>query len=135
MERKDYTESAIRLCGICNIPLEKNTHGNRRYHPECSRKEKLQRQKRNYQVGNSAKLLIQKNEKVAARLYEMDKQKSGIPVTFALELGLKFNCPTLKVKHLNMEVNMFGQYGYVIETIKGEILIFIYHESELLQFA
>jgi uncharacterized Fe-S cluster-containing radical SAM superfamily protein len=111
--------------------LYDNDHVNRKAHPDCAKNYKKQHQKEKYQIGNTAKLMIQKNEAVAARLYEMDKQKTGIPFTYAMEQGFRFDCPTFTRKHLNKTVNMFDHYGYVLETIKGEILIFIYYESEL----
>jgi hypothetical protein len=120
------------ICKYCKLALDSNKHGNRKAHPECSYKNKLQHQKKKYKIGNNAKLMIQKNEAVSARLHLMDKQKTGIPFTYAMELGFKFDCPTLTRKHLNKTVNMFDHYGYVLETIKSEILIFVYHESELI---
>ncbi|MGD0343198.1 MAG: hypothetical protein ABSA76_15970 [Bacteroidales bacterium] len=121
-----------RFCKFCKKPLSSDEHGNRKSHLECSYKNKLYKQKQKYKVGNNAKLMIQKNEAVAARLYEMDKQKNGIPFTYAMEQGFRFDCPTLTRKNLNKTINMFDHYGYVLETLKSEILIFIYHESELL---
>jgi hypothetical protein len=124
----------IRLCKFCNKPLDTKDHGNRKTHIECYYKNKLYQQKEKYKVGNKAKLLIQKNEAVVARLHMMDKHKSGIPFTYAMEQGFKFDCPIYTRMHLNKPIKMFDKYGYDLDTIKGETLIFIYHESELLSF-
>jgi hypothetical protein len=132
MEKFEQYVDENRICKFCHKPLDSDEHGNRKSHTECSYKNKLCRQKQKYKVGNNAKLLIQKNEPLAARLHLMDKQKTGIPFTYAMELGFKFECPTFPRKHLNKTIHMFDKYGYVLETIKNEILIFIYHESELL---
>jgi hypothetical protein len=131
MENCEQNSNVKRICKICLQPLADDCHGNRKSHEECAKKYKKQHQTEKYRVGNSAKLLIQKNEAVAAHLYNLDQQKLGIPFTVAMELGLKFNCPTTKRKNLNKEINMFDNYGYTIETTNGEILIFIYHESDL----
>jgi hypothetical protein len=128
-EENKYQIIAQRLCLRCSKPLDSSEHGNRKSHEDCAKKYKKQRQTEKYKIGNPAKLMIQKNEAVAAHLYKLDQQKLGIPFTVAMELGLKFNCPTTKRKNLNKEINMFDNYGYTIETINGEILIFIYHES------
>ena len=132
MEKREQYFDEKRVCTFCHKPLDYDEHGNLKAHPECSYKNKLLRQKEKYKVGNTAKLMIQKNEAVAARLYEIDKQKNGIPFTYAMEQGFRFDCPTLTRKNLNKTINMFDHYGYVLETLKSEILIFIYHESELL---
>jgi hypothetical protein len=130
-EENKYQIIAQRLCLRCSKPLDSSEHGNRKSHEDCAKKYKKQHQTEKYKVGNSAKLMIQKNEAVAAHLYKLDQQKLGIPFTVAMELGFKFNCPTTKQIYLNKEINLLDQYGYSIETKKGEHLIFIYHESDL----
>lgn len=120
-----------RFCNICTLSLTPNDHGNRKSHPECAYRNKKLVQKEKYLIGNSAKLMIQKNEAVAACLYKMDKQKLGIPYVVAMEQGLKFDCPSTRRNYLNKIINMFDRYGYALETLAGEILIFIYHESDL----
>ena len=119
-----------RVCKICKEPLEPDAHGNRKMHEECAYTFKKQRQSENYLIGNEAKLMIQKNEKVAALLHEMDPYKKGISHLKALEFGLKFDCPTMKLFHQNKTVYMFDQYGYSIEGKNEQTLIIIYHESE-----
>jgi hypothetical protein len=116
---------------MCNSPLEPNEHGNRKAHKKCAYEHKKQSQKEKFKVGNSAKLKIQKNETVAANLYKLDLQKTGIPYLVALEHGLNFNCPSTRYDRLNTIVYFFDHYGYSIKTINGEHLIFIYHESDL----
>jgi len=119
-----------RICKFCEKPLDPDEHGNRKYHTECSYKNKLQRQKEKYKVGNSAKLLIQKNEDIASRFYELDKQKEGIPYKEAEKAGLDFDCPVTRWKHKGKTIYFFDQYGYSIDTINGITKIFIYHESD-----
>jgi hypothetical protein len=131
MENCEQNSNKKRICKICQQPLADDCHGNRKSHADCAKKYKKQHQTEKYKVGNSAKLLIQKNEAVAAHLYKLDQQKLGIPFTVAMELGFKFNCPTTKQIYLNKEINLLDQYGYSIETKKGEHLIFFYHEHEL----
>ncbi len=131
-ENSKYHIIAKRLCMRCSKPLDSTEHGNKKSHPNCASKYKKQHQKEKYKVGNSAKLMIQKNEAVAAHLYKLDQQKNGIPFTVAMELGFKFDCPSTLRNHLNMKIHMLDKYGYTLETINGEILIFIYYESELL---
>ena len=82
-----------RVCQICNEALEPDAHGNRKMHVECAYTFKKQRQSENYLIGNKTKLMIQKNEKVAALLHKMDPNKNGISHLKALEFGLKFDCP------------------------------------------
>ncbi len=120
-----------RRCQLCDRLLDQNTHGNRKMHPECAYQEKKERQKENYPIGNPAKLMIQKNEKVAALLHKMDPNKNGISYVRAMELGLKFNCPTTKQSHLNRVIHMMDQYGYSIENNNHQTLIYLYHVSEL----
>ena len=132
MEINDFNPTSKRICKICLLPLADNSHGNRKSHKECVYQGKLLQQKRKYKIGNSAKLMIQKNEVVAAQLLEMDKQKKGIPYTIAMEMGFKFNCPSKTLKHQNETIFMFDNYGYRFETINKETFIFIYHESELI---
>jgi hypothetical protein len=131
MKNDEQNSNEIRICEICQRPLADDDHGNRKAHRSCAYVNKKQRQKEKYSVGNPAKLLIQKNEAVAAGLYKMDKQKQGILYTAVLEEGFKFNCPTTKRNHHNKIVYMMDQYGYAIEKIGSETLIFIYHESDL----
>jgi hypothetical protein len=131
MEPSEKNSNGKRICGSCQLSLADDDHGNRKYHMECESKRKKQNQKVKYKIGNSAKLMIQKNEGVAASLYKMDMQKAGIPLIVAMEPGLKFDCPSVKRKYLNKEINMFDQYGYALETINREILIFIFHESDI----
>ncbi len=120
-----------RFCNKCGKPLGEKDHGNRKSHPDCASKYKKQHQKEKYQVGNSAKLLIQKNEAIAVRLYNMDEQKCGISHLVASELGLKFSCPTITREYGNKKIHFFDQYGYSIETVNGIPLIHFYHESDL----
>jgi hypothetical protein len=120
-----------RICIFCQQPLAEDSHGNSKAHKSCAYRNKKLRQKEKYPVGNSAKLLIQKNEAVAAGLYKLDQKKQGISHLTVLELGFKFECPSIKRKHLNTIINMFDKYGYGIKTIDSEILIFFYHESDL----
>ena len=87
-------------------------------------------QKEKYQIGNSAKLMIQKNEAIAESLYKMDPKKLGIPYMVVLAQGLNFDCPSTKRRYLNKEIHMLDQYGYRVETIKGEHLILFYHVHE-----
>ncbi len=128
--KQDLAEK--RLCKYCQKPLDSDEHGNRKAHPECSYKNKLQHQKKKYKIGNNAKLMIQKNEAVAARLYEMDKQKNGIPPLYASEMGFKFNCPSTTHMSNGNKVYFFEHYGYSIENINGKTLIFIYNESDII---
>ncbi|MGD0757198.1 MAG: hypothetical protein ABR927_19305 [Bacteroidales bacterium] len=130
MENDQVPLRANRLCIRCNAPLEPNEHGNRKAHQTCAYEHKKQAQKEKYKVGNSAKLMIQKNEAIAARLYQMDKHKMGIPYMVALEHGLNFSCPSTLNNRQNKKVYFFDQYGYSIETVNGDHLIFIYHESD-----
>jgi len=67
-----------RLCERCKKPLGENIHGNRKYHPQCYNEEKKERQKKNYKIGNSVKLNIQKNDAISAILWKMDPMKKGI---------------------------------------------------------
>ena len=120
-----------RLCEVCKKPLEAKAHGNQIMHPECAYLHKKKVQKEKYKIGNTVKLMIQKNEAIAAQLHKMDEQKSGIPYLYAMEQGLKFNCPATLRDHLKKTIHMFDNYGYSIETINNDTLIFIYHESEL----
>lgn len=55
-----------RICSYCKEPLDPMAHGNQRMHPECAYLEKKDRQKSRYQIGNEAKLKIQKNENILA---------------------------------------------------------------------
>ncbi len=112
-------------------PEEK--HGNRQYHMECAKEQKLERQKEKYKIGNEAKLKIQKTEAVLARLYKMDPEKKGVSYFQAIENGLQFNTPCRPIKHslLNKTINVFDQYGYSVETINNQTLIFIHHVREL----
>jgi len=129
------TENEImdkRVCKICLLPLSDDVHGNKKSHDECAYKEKKKRQREKYRVGNDAKLMIQKNEAVAATLYRQDKPKQGIPYMLVSESGFKFSCPTSKRTHFNKIINMMDRYGYSLETVNGEVLIFFYHVSELL---
>lgn len=131
MKNEELNSDEIRICKICQQPLDEDSHGNSKAHESCAYRNKKRRQKEKYKIGNSAKLLIQKNEAVAAGLYKMDKQKLGIPFTVAMELGFKFNCPSTKRDHFFKIVNMMDQYGYSLEKIGSETLIYIYHESDL----
>lgn len=108
-------------------------HGNRKYHETCAMEQKLERQKEKYKIGNEAKLKIQKTEAALTRLYKMDPEKNGISYFRAIEHGLQFNAPYRLRENslLDKTINFFDQYGYYIETINNQTLIFIYHESEL----
>ena len=108
-------------------------HGNRKYHETCAMEQKLERQKENYKIGNDAKLKIQKAEAALSRLYKMDPEKKGISYFRAIENGLQFNthCMQFKSSLLNKTINVFDQYGYYIDTINDQTLIFIYHVREL----
>ena len=131
MENGVLSLSEKKTCIFCRQMLEEDSHGNRKAHKSCAYRNKKLRQKEKYQVGNSAKLLIQKNEEVAAYLYKLDKERRGIHHLTAMELGFKFECPSIKSKYMDTVIYMFDKYGYSFETIDGEILIFLYHESDL----
>lgn len=131
MKNEELNSAEIRICKICQQPLDEDSHGNSKAHESCAYRNKKRRQKEKYKIGNSVKLMIQKNEAVAASLYLLDKERCGIHHLEALEFGLKFTCPTTTLRHLNREIHMFEHYGYSIDTVDGENLIFIYHESEL----
>jgi len=122
-----------RLCSYCHEPLDPDAHGNQRMHPRCAYKYKKMRQKEKYQIGNSAKLQIQKNEAVLARIYKIDPDKNGISYLKALEYGLKFDCSCTKVENpfINNTIFMFDKYGYCIKEMKNQTLITVYHVSEL----
>jgi hypothetical protein len=115
----------------CSKPLDSREHGNRKSHKDCAYSYKKLHQKEKYKVGNSVKLMIQKNAAVAKKLYKLDALKCGIPYLEAMEYGLKFSCPSTIREHLNKKVYFFDQYGFTIETINGDNLIFIYHETDL----
>jgi len=125
----------MKLCKRCKeLMLDPDEqHGNRQYHEKCAKEQKLERQKEKYKIGNNAKLKIQKTEAVLAHLYNIDPEKNGIPYFQAIENGLRFDTPCRPNKHslLNKTINVFDQYGYSVETINNQTLIFIYHESEL----
>lgn len=127
--QKRFAEN--RFCNVCQGPLETKEHGNRKAHMDCAYENKKQKQKEKYKIGNSVKLMIQKNEALAAHLYNRDQKKLGFPYLVVLELGLKFTCPSTPRVYLNKKINMFDKYGYSIETINGETLIFFYHEDDL----
>lgn len=131
MEKDQEHLIAKRLCNRCKKPLEEEAHGNRKSHPDCESRYKKQHQKEKYKVGNTAKLLIQKNETVAAYLYKLDPQKRGISYLVALEHGLKFDCPSIIRERFNKKIFFFDKYGYTIEIVNDEHLIFICHESDL----
>ena len=122
-----------KICSYCNEPLDPMAHGNQRMHPECAYKHKMERQKNKYQIGNSAKLRIQKNEEILAQLHKQDPEKRGFPYRIVLENGLKFDCPYTERNspHINCGIFMFDQYGYSIDKLNNDTLIFIYHVSEL----
>ena len=122
-----------RICDYCKRPLDPMAHGNQRMHPECAYRHKKERQIRRYQVGNIAKLKIQKNEKILAQLHEQDPEKRGFPYLMVLEYGLKFDCPsTERTRPYNDGiVYFFDQYGYSIKKQNNNTLIFVYHVSEL----
>lgn len=125
----------MKLCKKCKeLMLDPDErHGNRKYHKICAKEQKLERQKEKYKIGNDAKLKIQKTEAVLAHLYKMDPAKDGIPYFRALENGLQFNVPCRPIKHslLNKTIFVFDEYGYSVETINNQTLIFIYHAREL----
>jgi len=64
-------------------------------------------------------------------LYHLDKDRRGIPHLKAMELGFKFDCPSIKRMYKDAVIYMFDKYGYSIKEIDNEILIFIYYESDL----
>lgn len=125
----------MKLCKRCKEVIidPKGPHGNRQYHEKCAKEQKLERQKEKYKVGNEAKLKIQKTEAVLARLSKMDPEKEGISYFLAIEHGLQFSAPYRLRENslLNKTINVIDQYGYYIETINNQTLIFIYHVSEL----
>lgn len=107
-------------------------HGNQRMHPKCAYLGKKERQNNKYQIGNAAKLKIQKNETVLALMHKQDPEKRGFPYRMALENGLKFDCPYYERNgHSNGIVYMFDKYGYCLNEMNNQTLIIIYHESEL----
>ncbi|MCU0343222.1 MAG: hypothetical protein MUF28_05315 [Ignavibacterium sp.] len=127
----EENSSENRICRICQKPLAEDSHGNTKAHKDCAYKDKKLRQKAKYKIGNSVKLMIQKNEDVAAHLYQLDKERKGIPHLKAMELGFKFDCPSVKRKYKDAIIYMFDRYGFSFETINNEILIFIYYEPDL----
>ena len=122
-----------RICSYCKEPLDPMAHGNQLMHPECAYREKKERQKNRYQIGNAAKLKIQNNEKILAQLHKQDPEKQGFPYRVVLENGLKFDCPYSEKNNpfTNSSIYMFDQYGYSISKINSNTLIFVYHVSEL----
>ena len=122
-----------RICRYCKEPIDPMAHGNQRLHPECAYEEKKDRQKSRYQIGNEAKLKIQKNEVILAKMHKQDPDKRGFPYRVALENGLKFDCPCTEQNspYINGSIYMFDQYGYSISQINNNTLIFVYHVSEL----
>ncbi len=131
MKNLEENSSEKRICKICLKPLAEDSHGNTKAHKECAYKDKKLRQKIKYKIGNSVKLMIQKNEEVAADLYQLDKERKGIPHLKAMELGFKFDCPSIKIKHKDAVIYMLDKYGYSIKKVDNDILIFIYYESDL----
>ena len=132
-KRKEMFKIEERICSYCKEPLDPTAHGNQRMHPECAYREKKERQKNRYQIGNAAKLKIQKNEAILAQMHEQDPEKRGIPYRMVLENGLKFDCPCTERNSPfnNGSVYMFDQYGYSINKMDKTTLIYIYHVSEL----
>ncbi len=122
-----------RICPVCNQPVESEAHGNQRMHPHCAYKEKKDRQKSRYQIGNEAQLKIQKNEIILALMHKQDPDKRGFPYRVALENGLKFDCPCTEKNcpFIDGSIYMFDQYGYSISKVTNNTLIFIHHVSEL----
>lgn len=122
-----------RICSYCEEPLDPLAHGNQRMHPECAYEEKKDRQKSRYQIGNTAKLKIQKNEIILAQIHEQDPDKHGFPYRAVLEMGLKFDCPYVErsTPVADSSVYMFDQYGYNFKKENNNTLIIVYHVSEL----
>jgi hypothetical protein len=122
-----------RICSYCKEPLDPMAHGNQCMHSECAYKYKKERQKNRYQIGNGAKLRIQKNEAVLAQLHKQDPEKRGYPYRIAMEKGLKFDCPYTERNspYINGSIYMFDQYGYNINRINNNTLIIVYHVSEI----
>ena len=123
-----------RYCLRCGRPLDPDAHGNQKMHPHCSYEHKKERQKEKYPIGNKAKIFIQKNESIAARLHKLDKDKKGISVYKVIEEGFKFDGPTEKINHLYNAIYMIEKYGYSIKEFPNETLIIFYHVSELQLF-
>ena len=98
----------------------------------CTYEEKLERQKGNYQIGNEVKLMIQKNERIAARLHDLDQERNGYTHYYVQEEGFKFSCPVLIRESIFGKIHMLDKYGYLIKDIKNNTLIIFYHVSEIL---
>ena len=122
-----------RICSYCKDPLDPGAHGNQRMHPECAYLFKRERQKNKYQIGNAAKLKIQKNEAILAQMHKQDPEKRGFPYRVVLENGLTFDCPCTERNspYINSSVYMFDQYGYSFNKMNNNTSIIIYHVSEL----
>ena len=132
MEQINRNINFQRVCQVCDEPLDEDAHGNKKMHDKCAYNRKKERQKENYQIGNEVKLMIQKNEKIAAALHNMDREKKGITHMYVLEQGFKFSCPVSKRDSLFGEIHMIDKYGYLFKDIKNNTLIIFYHESEIL---
>jgi len=122
-----------KTCSCCTRPLDPMAHGNQHMHPECAYRQKRERQKRKYQIGNAAKLKIQKNEEILARLHKQDPEKRGFLYRIVMENGLKFDCPYTERNspYINGSIFMFDQYGYSLKKENNNTLIIAYHVSEL----
>ena len=120
-----------RICTRCYLPLDPDAHGNSKMHLACSYEHKKERQKNKYKTGNPAKLTIQKNEIIAARLHKMDPSKQGYLDHRVSEAGFRFNCNTIRQTIQNEEINVMDQYGYSIKKNDDSTLIYFYHVSEL----
>ena len=65
-----------------------------------------------------------------ALLYKTDKEKKGINYVTALEAGLNFKSPTIKIKYNNRTIFKNDKYMYEIVNNDNTTLIIVYHESE-----
>jgi len=122
-----------RICPECNLPLDPDDHGNKKMHTTCAYSAKKRRQKELYMIGNEVKLKIQKNEVILAKIHKDDPYKQGIHYLDALEVGLKFNCPSL-IDYDNktgMKIYFFDQYGYCLKQVNGQTMVLAFHKSEM----
>ena len=106
-----------KICGFCNKQLDQ-THGNRRYHPECAYAKKKQRSIHQYAKQNLQLDPYWRNEKILRELYHSFGEMVEIDPSLLGNQQFDFN--TYKTKRrVNGYWQMFmHNYGLIVKENK-----------------
>ncbi len=109
------------ICSYCDLTIN-NPHGNRKYHPECSRKKKRERSKRRYYKMAIASDPLWNSERLLRNTYQEDNPYKTYDLNELISEGLDIECYQSKKTTKEKTIWIYKKHGFYFLTTKRIII-------------